>query len=92
MGQIGLALLTHPVRDGHSVVDAEHHKERPAEGDAGQQDVANPRPPVHLLVVGARHVARNSRSEGIEHDEGGVEAAPVVGVEHAHACQPKDED
>ena len=85
-------MISHPVGDGHGVVDAEHHKEGPAEGDARQQDVADPRPPVHLLVVGARHVAGNPRGEGIQHDEGGVEAAPVVRVENAHARQPKDED
>ena len=39
---------THPVRDGHSVEQAEHGEEGTAVDEARQQDVAHPQAALHL--------------------------------------------
>ena len=41
----------YPVHNGHSVVEAEHEEEWPTEGDAGEQNIPDPLPALHLSVV-----------------------------------------
>ena len=83
---------TYPVDDCHGVVEAEHEEEGPAEGDAGQQDVADPLGALHLCVIRSRHVPTDAGGQGIQHYQGCEEAAAVVGVEDPHTGQHKDED
>lgn len=81
-----------PVDDGHGVVDAEHEEKRAAEHYGRQQDVTDPGPAVHLLVVAPRGVAGYARGERVQHYECCVQAPTIVGVEDPHAGQPKNED
>lgn len=84
--------MTHPVDNGHSVVEAEHEEEGSTEGDAGQQNVPDPLGALHLGVVGSCHVATDAGCQGVQHDQSCEETAAVVGVEDSHTCQDEDED
>ena len=84
--------MTHPVDNGHSVVEAKHEEERSTEGDAGQQNVPDPLGALHLGVVGGCHVATDAGCQGVQHNESCEETAAVVGVEDSHTRQDKDED
>lgn len=84
--------MAYPVYDGNSVVEAEGEEERPTEGDAGEQDVPDPLPALHLGVVGGCRVPAHTGCQGVQNNERCEEAAPVVGVEDSHAGQDEDED
>lgn len=84
--------MTHPVDNGHSVVEAEHEEQGSTEGDAGQQNVPDPLSALHLGVVGSCHVAADAGCQGVQHDESCEETTAIVGVEDSHTCQDEDED
>ena len=84
--------MTHPVDDGHSVVEAEHEEQGSTKGDAGQQNVPDPLGAFHLSVVGSCHVAADAGCQGVQHDQRCEEATSVVGVEDSHTRQDEDED
>lgn len=88
----GTGNTAYPVYDGDSVVEAEGEEERPTEGDAGEQDVPDPLPALHLGVVGGCRIPAHTGCQGVQNNERREEAAPVVGVEHPHARQNEDED
>ncbi len=84
--------MTHPVDNGHSVVEAEHEKQGSTEGDACQQNVPDPLGALHLGVVGSCHVATDAGCQGVQHNDSCEETAAVVGVEDSHTRQDEDED